>query len=78
LAPKNWLIADATAEQLDDLNRRDEAVSYYKLAIQYGGDKVSHRTRERAGVLRPTFLDGTPLPVVTPHPLTHETVKTPK
>ncbi len=78
LAPKNWLIADATAEQLDDLNRRDEAVSYYKLAIQYGGDKVSHRTRERAGVLRPTFLDGTPLPVVTPHPLAPETVKTPK
>ncbi len=78
LAPKSWFIAELTGRALDDLNRRDEAVLSYKLAVQLGGDKVSHQTQARAGVLKPTFLDGTPLPVVTPHPLAHETVKTQK
>ncbi len=78
LAPTNWHLAEGLGWTLDDRGRSDEAVRYYKRAVQYGGDKVSQRTLERAGVLKPTFLDGTPLPVVTPHPLAHETVKTQK
>jgi len=47
LAPQNWFIAEQTAYALDYLNRRDDAVPYYRRAIELGGDKVSYEHRMR-------------------------------
>jgi tetratricopeptide (TPR) repeat protein len=48
LAPQNWVIVEQTAQVLDRLDRPDEAMPYYRRAVQLGSDKVSDRARERA------------------------------
>jgi len=52
LSPRNWLLGELTGKCLDELKQYDEAVPYYKRAVQYGGDKVSREVKRRAQGLK--------------------------
>lgn len=47
LKPDDWAITERIGLTLYRLKRYDEAIPYYKRALELGGDKVSDRTRTR-------------------------------